>query len=78
MTSEWTNVEDALPEHMQEVRVYVEDPYFGSFERNRNAVYLGFTGDFYDSEEQIHLDYITKWRPLDKEAKESRQPFPLD
>ena len=65
---EWINVKDKFPEHMQEIKVFVENPYFGSFERKSNAVFLWFKGDdagsFYDSEEQIHLDYVTKWMPL--------------
>lgn len=59
---EWISVKDRLPNHMQEVMVYIENPYFGSFERENPAVFLGFDGNFYDSEEQICLNYVNKWR----------------
>jgi hypothetical protein len=63
---EWINTKDKKPSHMQEVKVWIDNPFFGSFERQDNAVFLRFEeeGEFYDSEEQIHLDYVTKWRPL--------------
>ena len=64
----WVSIKDSHPNHMQEVKVFIENPYFGSFERKGNAVYLHWKGheegDFYDSDEQIHLDYVTKWSPL--------------
>jgi hypothetical protein len=64
---DWINVNDKVPAHMQKIDVYVENPFFGSFERTNPAVFLWFKGDdegsFYDSEEPIHLDYITKWKP---------------
>jgi hypothetical protein len=56
------SVKEILPKHMQEVRIYIENPLFGSFEQN--AVLLGFTGKFYDPEDQMQLDFITKWTPL--------------
>lgn len=63
----WIKVEDELPKHMQIVRAWVDHRLFGSFERVRDCVFLRFEGDeegaFYDSEQQIHLDYITKWKP---------------
>jgi hypothetical protein len=69
---EWISVKNKLPDHMQKVDVYVENPYFGSFERIDPAVFLWFKGSeegsFYDSEEQIHLDYITKWRVIQPES----------
>lgn len=65
----WIDLKEESPKHMQEVKVYVENPYFGSFQRTGNAVFLHFKdmdqGEFYDAEEQIHLDYITKWQPLE-------------
>ncbi len=63
---EWINIEERTPKHMQEVKVWIDNPYFGSFERKDNAVFLHFDDDgaFYDSKEQIHLDYVTKWRRL--------------
>jgi len=64
MKMEWISVNDALPKHMQEVRVWVENPYFGSFERTENAVWLAFDENFYDSQEQVCLNYVTKWIPL--------------
>lgn len=62
--SEWINVDSQFPEHMQEVKVFIENPYFGSSERQDNAVWLGFDRNFYDSEEQICLHYVTKWKPI--------------
>lgn len=64
---EWLDIKDKLPKHMQKIKVYIENPYFGSFERPEKAVFLRFEnpGEFYDSEEQIHLDYVTKWCPSD-------------
>ena len=67
---EWIKCSNKLPEHMQEVKVYIENPYFGSFERTGNAVYLGFDGNFYDAEEQIQLNYVTKWMPLHETPKD--------
>lgn len=62
--TDWHHVEAKTPEHMQEVRVWIDNPYFGSGERERTAVFLGFDHNFYDSEEQILLDYVTKWREV--------------
>lgn len=68
---EWISVKENLPKHMQECRVYIENPFFGNFERNQNAVFLHFNdmenGEFYDSEEQIHLDFVSKWKPKEEE-----------
>lgn len=65
----WIDVKEQPPKHMQEIKVYIENPYFGSFERMNNAVFLHFKGwdrgEFYDANEQIHLDYATKWRPVE-------------
>lgn len=70
----WISVKDQSPKHMQEIKVYVENPYSGSFERNENAVFLWFKGEeqgsFYDSNEQIHLENITHWMPLPKGPKD--------
>lgn len=63
--SEWVHVEEGLPRHMQEVKVYIDNPYFGSGERKGNAVFLAFDHNFYDAEEQILLDYVTKWKPTE-------------
>ena len=63
---EWIKVEDQLPQHMEEIKVYIENPFFGSFERENPSVFLAFDGNFYDSEEQIQLFYVTKWMPLPK------------
>jgi hypothetical protein len=58
---------------MKEIRVWIENPYFGSFERVGNAVFLWFKGmeegEFYDANEQIRLDYVTKWMPLPEPPK---------
>lgn len=62
--SKWIETKDQLPDHMQEVVVFIENPYFGSFERIGNAVFLGFTREFCDSKDQIALDYVTKWKPI--------------
>jgi hypothetical protein len=70
MNMEWISVKDRLPNHMQEIKVFIENPFFGSFERPDKAVYLGFDGNFYDSEEQIMLHYVTKWMPLPEPPKE--------
>ncbi len=47
----------------------IEDtyPFMPPYERLKPAVFLKFSlpGGFYDAEEQIHLHYVTKWRPLD-------------
>jgi hypothetical protein len=67
---EWISVKEKLPNHMQEIKVYIENPYFGSFERSEPAVYLGFDGNFYDSQEQICLYYVTKWMPLPEPPKD--------
>jgi hypothetical protein len=65
---EWISIKDKLPRHMDEISVFIENPYFGSFEREDPAVFLWFKGDeegsFYDSQEQIHLDYVTKWKRM--------------
>lgn len=70
---EWISLKDGTPRHMQIIKVYVENPFFGSFERDDDAVYLHFKGydegSFYDANEQIYLDYITKWKPLESESK---------
>jgi hypothetical protein len=65
--SDWINVERAFPKHMQEIKVFIDNPHFGAFERADNAVFLNF-GDpsFYDAEEQIQLMYVTKWKPIKK------------
>lgn len=51
---------------MQLVRVWIDNPFFGSFERQDNAVFLSFDGegDFYDAEEQTYLNYVTRWKAL--------------
>ncbi len=70
---EWISVKDQSPPHMKKIRVWIENPYFGSFERAKNAVFLWFKGmeegAFYDADEQIHLNYVTKWRPIEEAAK---------
>lgn len=65
----WIKVVDKLPYHMQEVRVCTEHPLFGTTERFRTAVFLAFDGNFYDSEEQIQLYWITKWRTIHTHIK---------
>ncbi len=66
--NEWISVKDKKPSHMKEIKVWIENPYFGSFERPENAVFLWFKdmedGEFYDANEQIRLDYVTKWKPI--------------
>ena len=64
---EWINISERKPKHMQEIKVWIDNPYFGSFERSDNAVFLHFDepGDFYDANEQIHLDFVAKWSPID-------------
>lgn len=59
------NIEDKLPRHMDEVYVYIHNPYFGEGWREKKAVYLAFDQNFYDAEEQILLEYVTKWRATD-------------
>lgn len=70
----WISIDERKPSHMQEVKVYIENPYFGSFERAGNAVFLWFKGmeegEFYDAEEQIHLDYVTKWKSIPPKSGE--------
>jgi hypothetical protein len=67
---EWISVEKQTPPHMKEIRVWIEDPYFGSYERPANAIFLAFDGNFYDSQEQTSLKYIKKWKlaPLKENA----------
>jgi hypothetical protein len=67
---EWISVKDQLPNHMQEIKVYIDNPLFGAHERKGNAVYLGFDGNFYDSDEQIFLNYVSKWMPLPEPTKD--------
>ncbi len=71
---EWISVEDSYPNHMQDIKVFIENPFFGSFERLETAVFLWFDGmgqgEFYDSKDQSYLDYVTKWIPLPKPPKE--------
>jgi len=73
-SDEWVSIRDKNPAHMQIVRVYIENPLFGSFERTRDAVYLHFKGseegDFYDSREQILLYYVTKWKKSEEKIYE--------
>ena len=73
---EWISVRDRPPKHMEVVRVFIENPYFGSSERTKPAVYLHFVGmedgEFYDSGEQIHLDFVTRWMPLPKPPEEKQ------
>ena len=65
---DWIDLKDKKPTHMSKIRVWIDNPFFGSFERTRNAVFLWFKGmeegAFFDHEEQIHLDYVTKWKPI--------------
>ena len=65
----WIKVVDKLPYHMQEVRVCIEHPSFGTTERFRTAVFLAFDGNFYDAEEQTQLYWVTKWRTIDAQIK---------
>lgn len=71
MSDGWINIEDAVPKHMQEVKVFIANPYFGSHERTGNAVFLWFKdseeGGFYDCEEQIPLYFVTAWKPIAKQ-----------
>lgn len=75
--SEWISVKENLPQHMQIVKVFYENPFFGSAERKQPAVFLRFTGSeagsFWDAEEQIHLDYITKWKPFSTSFRDSEK-----
>lgn len=59
---DWINVEDEMPPHMKEIRVYIDKPGFKPYEREKNAVWLAFDGNFYDAEEQESLYYVKKWR----------------
>jgi diadenosine tetraphosphatase ApaH/serine/threonine PP2A family protein phosphatase len=63
---EWIYVKDQLPDHMQDIKVWIDNPYFGSYERENTAVFLQFEfpGSFYDSHDQTYLDYVIKWKPL--------------
>lgn len=75
--NQWFSAKEKLPEHMETVDVYIENPFFGSVERTAPAVFLWFKGmdqgEFYDSKEQTHLGYVTRWRP-NAERKRSVQP----
>lgn len=47
--------------------LYVENPYFGSYESDP-CVYLHFKsydiGTFYHLQTQASMDYVKKWKPL--------------
>jgi len=66
---DWIKIVDAAPHHMQIIKVFIDNPYFGSGEREGNAVFLAFDDNFYDSEEQIQLHYVTKWKPANETIK---------
>lgn len=68
---EWIDIKDRKPPHMKEIRVWIENKYFASFERERNAVFLAFDGNIYDAEEQMCVDYVTKWKLAEKENVDS-------
>ena len=59
---EWINIEDKMPPHMKEIRVWIESPVYGSYERERNAVFLAFDGGIYDAEEQETVHHVKKWK----------------
>lgn len=65
---EWNKCSDKLPQHMQEVKVYIENPSYNPYEYPDNAIYLAFSDNFddnfFNAEEQITLNYVTKWKPL--------------
>ena len=60
---QWIKVEDQLPPHMKEIKVWIERPNHPGYERKESAVFLMFDGGgFYDVEEQITLHNVTKWK----------------
>ncbi len=60
---DWIEINDQMPAHMQEIRVWIESKS-GGYERKNNAVYLAFDGNIYDADEQTVVNYVTKWKPL--------------
>ena len=62
MKDEWIKLKDQQPPHMKEIKVWIDNPHFGSFERQENAVYLAFDGNIYDAEEQMTIHDVTKWK----------------
>lgn len=64
---DWIDINDQLPPHMKEIRVWIEHPNYKPYERERNAVWLAFDGNFYDCEEQESIHYVKKWKiPISK------------
>lgn len=69
-SGEWVKIVDRLPYHMQNVRVCIHNAFFGEQERIEDAIFLAFDNNFYDTEEQILLHPVTKWRPLHEQIKD--------
>jgi hypothetical protein len=61
---EWIDINDKMPPHMKEIKVWIEHPTFKGYERERPCVFLAFDGNIYDAEEQQTVNYVTKWRLL--------------
>lgn len=60
--TDWILLKDKTPPHMKKIRVWIENPRYKEYERERNAVYLAFDGNIYDAEEQETIHYVTKWK----------------
>ncbi len=67
---EWISINEQMPPHMKEIKVWIERPKCCGYERERNAVFLAFDGNIYDSEEQEIIHHVTKWMPLPEPPKE--------
>lgn len=61
---QWIKVEDEMPPHMKEIKVFIENPRYEGYERQENAVWLAFDGNFYDAQEQETLHYVKKWKHI--------------
>ncbi len=61
---DWIKCAEKMPPHMKEIKVFIESPGYEGYERSENAVWLSFTGDFFDAQEQETLHYVTKWKHI--------------